>query len=246
MQPGSEQHSSLQYRKKALPFHLVRKLRALQLHRIYNLFASKFPPRPQIRVLDLGVSAADPRREYFFFEVLYPYPSQIVAAGVDSRGRFGEFFPEISYVQVSRDEPLPFPDGAFDVVFCNAVLEHVGSRDRQRKFLEEIIRVGRSCFVTTPNRWYPVEFHTMLPIIHLLPTPLYRRIFRFLGFDFFSREENLNLLDRKALAALVPPELNHELATLSFLGLPANLVLIVNADINGSRSVPFLLRPRKS
>ena len=37
------------------------------------------------------------------------------------------------------------------------------------KMASEIIRVGRKWFVTTPNRWYPFEFHMRLPFVTWLP-----------------------------------------------------------------------------
>ena len=64
---------------------------------------------------------------------------------------------------------LPFADGSFDVVFSNAVIEHVGDIDRQRLFVAEALRVGRRVFLTTPNRWFPIEVHTRLPLVHWLP-----------------------------------------------------------------------------
>ncbi len=64
---------------------------------------------------------------------------------------------------------LPFADGAFDVVYSNAVIEHVGPSERQRRFVAEALRVGRRVFVTTPNRWCPIEAHTKLPLVHWLP-----------------------------------------------------------------------------
>ena len=67
---------------------------------------------------------------------------------------------------------LPFPDGAFDVVHSNAVIEHVGGRERQEAFVREALRVGRRVFLTTPNRWFPIEVHTRLPLVHWLPDPL--------------------------------------------------------------------------
>jgi hypothetical protein len=49
------------------------------------------------------------------------------------------------------------------------VIEHVGGRDRQEAFVREALRVGRRVFATTPNRWFPIEVHTRLPLVHWLP-----------------------------------------------------------------------------
>jgi len=72
---------------------------------------------------------------------------------------------------------LPFADQAFDIVFSNSVIEHVGS-DRQAEFAREIARVGRRYWVQTPNRSSPIEAHVMLPLIHYLPKPLQQAIAR--------------------------------------------------------------------
>ena len=64
---------------------------------------------------------------------------------------------------------LPFRDGAFDIVFSNSVIEHVGGPERQRQFATEIARVGRAYWVQTPNRWFPVEPHLLTPFLHWLP-----------------------------------------------------------------------------
>jgi SAM-dependent methyltransferase len=55
---------------------------------------------------------------------------------------------------------LPFADGEFDIVFSNAVIEHVGDRERQRQLVSEALRVGRRIFITTPNCRFPIEVHT--------------------------------------------------------------------------------------
>ena len=64
---------------------------------------------------------------------------------------------------------LPFRDAAFDVVFSNSVIEHVGDAASQRRFAAEITRVGRAYWVQTPNRWFPVEQHLLTPFVHWLP-----------------------------------------------------------------------------
>ncbi len=71
---------------------------------------------------------------------------------------------------------LPFADGAFDVVFSNSVIEHVGDLDRQRRFAAEVRRVGRTYWVQTPNRWFPVEQHLLTPLVHWLPKPWQERL----------------------------------------------------------------------
>ncbi len=71
---------------------------------------------------------------------------------------------------------LPFRDGAFDVVFSNSVIEHVGDAESQRRFAREVARVGRGYWVQTPNRWFPVEQHLLTPLVHWLPKAWQRRI----------------------------------------------------------------------
>lgn len=44
---------------------------------------------------------------------------------------------------VAESDRLPFPDGAFDAVWCVAVLHHVADPDRVRRTLAEMLRVAR-------------------------------------------------------------------------------------------------------
>jgi hypothetical protein len=85
---------------------------------------------------------------------------------------------------------LPFRDDAVDLVFSNAVIEHVGGCEAQRRFLAEHRRVGRSWVATTPNRWFPVESHTRVLLRHW--SARWRR----------SRAEFTRLLSRRELADL--------------------------------------------
>jgi hypothetical protein len=71
---------------------------------------------------------------------------------------------------------LPFRDGAFDVVFSNSVIEHVGDAASQRRFADEVARVGRAYWVQTPNRRFPVEQHLLTPFLHWLPRPWQRAL----------------------------------------------------------------------
>ena len=62
---------------------------------------------------------------------------------------------------------LPFPDKEFDLVFSNAVIEHVGNESDQLQFIREHSRVGKNWMITTPNRLFPIESHTQILIRHM-------------------------------------------------------------------------------
>jgi hypothetical protein len=45
----------------------------------------------------------------------------------------------------------------------------VGDSESQARFARETMRVGRRFWVQTPNRWFPVEQHLLMPLVHWLP-----------------------------------------------------------------------------
>ena len=74
-----------------------------------------------------------------------------------------------------------FTDQEFDVVFSNSVIEHVGGYDQQCQMANEVKRVGKSYFIQTPNRFFPIEPHFLLPFFQFLPLGL--KIFLVHHFD---------------------------------------------------------------
>ena len=167
-----------------------------------GLFMELYRPGPQTTVVDVGVTDAPfgGGSSDNFFEALYAWPEQITAVGHTDLARFTAAFPRVRAVRADGRE-LPFEDGAFDLGFSNAVVEHVaGGRDGQRRFVAELCRVARHVFVTTPNRWFPVDPHTLLPFAHWLPHgPARERVLRARGFD-----DVLEPLGPRELAALFP------------------------------------------
>jgi len=73
---------------------------------------------------------------------------------------------------------LDAADGAYDAVFSNSVIEHVGDWEAQQTFAREILRVGRSVWVQTPARAFPVEPHYLTPFVHYLPREVQKRVLR--------------------------------------------------------------------
>src|SRR6185312_11942751 len=151
-----------------------------------RLFLDLLAPGPEATVVDVGVTDApfgDGSSDNFF-EALYPWPERITAVGHTGLDRFTAAFPLVTAVRADG-RALPFEDGAFELGFSNAVVEHVaGGREGQRQFIGELCRVTERVFVTTPNRQFPLDPHTLLPLAHWLPAgPRRDRLFRARGFD---------------------------------------------------------------
>ena len=76
-----------------------------------------------------------------------------------------------SYVQGDACDLKEYEDDAFDIVFSNSVIEHVGDTQQQTKMLSEAKRVGKRYFVQTPNFFFPIEPHFHVPGFQFLPFP---------------------------------------------------------------------------
>jgi SAM-dependent methyltransferase len=170
-----------------------------------RLFLDELRPTPETTVLDvgaddLGFGECAGCGTLNFFEELYPWPERVTALGVTEGTSFRRRYPRIRYVQGDACE-LPFEDGTFDVVFSNAVIEHVGGHERQRTFVLEALRVARRAFITTPNRAFPIEVHTRLPLVHWLPEGTAARIYGALHAD---AAQDVHLLSKRAFRSLFP------------------------------------------
>jgi ubiquinone/menaquinone biosynthesis C-methylase UbiE len=169
-----------------------------------DLLLKLFRPRPEDRVLDVGASA-----EIFVqhtLEDVYPYPTRIVAGGYEAN--------EVLSARRHSSQPLyvlfdgcalPFPDQSFDLVFSNAVIEHILGPGRQERFAQEVMRVGKSWFITTPNYWYPFESHHHLPLFQFFPRTVQMEYNRLLGTHITrGTVQELGLLSARQLRRLFP------------------------------------------
>jgi SAM-dependent methyltransferase len=165
--------------------------------RMYKLFIDRMKPTAQTRILDIGVSD-DENDGANFLEKHYPWPSQITCAGLGDGEQVRARYPEVTFRKITPNEKLPFDDDSFDIACSNAVIEHVGGAEQRREFIKEHLRVARSLFITAPNRWFPVEHHTGIPLLHYTPR-LFRYLLKNKSLDYWTHPTNMDFLDIRKL-----------------------------------------------
>ena len=140
---------------------------------------------------------------------------------------FNKFLRKSITSEFSETEILNYKS---DLVISSATIEHVGSYENQIKMLENIIKLtNKYFFITTPNRFFPIDFHTKLPVIHMLPKKIHRKILRLINLNEYAEEENLNLLDENTVNELINSQQNVSFEIRIFkvklFGLTSNLLI---------------------
>jgi methyltransferase family protein len=133
---------------------------------IFRDFIRRMRPTPFDRIVDIGVSDVI-NDGANVLERTYPYQRNITACGLGEGRDFQAAFPEVDYIRlITPNARLPFDDNCFDIAVANAVLEHVGSFENQAFFVRELCRIAQRVFLSVPNRFFPIEHHTALPLVH--------------------------------------------------------------------------------
>lgn len=109
---------------------------------------------------------------------------------------------------------LEMPDGSYDILFSNSVIEHVRTWEEQQAFAGEARRVGRDLWIQTPAYECPIEPHYVGLYIHHLPKRWQLRLIRWVTLWGWlhrpSKEQiqhevkTLRLLSRKEMGLLFP------------------------------------------
>ena len=129
-------------------------------------FCRQFAVTSETRILDVGGSRS-------IWE-LAPISPELTVVNLYGESVAGE----AQYVRADGCS-LPFSDKAFDIVFCNSVIEHLSSWRNVVNFAAEVRRVGVHYWVQTPNRSFPVEPHYLALFVHYLPKAWQKRLFRY-------------------------------------------------------------------
>lgn len=190
------------YYEVVKPRSLTERLIVAARDAIYDDFLRLMAPRPDETILDVG--ASDVLNDSAnVLERKDPHPQRITAVGLGEAPDFEAAFPGVAYRRIAAGEPLPFADRSFDVAMSNAVIEHVGGAEARARFVAELARVARRVFVSAPHRYFPIEHHTAIPLLHFWD-PTFALGCRALGKAKWLDPANLVLIDRARLAAAAP------------------------------------------
>ena len=188
------------------------KLSQISRSRKLTLFNEIMSPGKETKVLDVGAEVNPNDHKELQFIDIYQWKNNLSALNI-SAGHISaikENYPEVKAIVCDACK-LPWPDKSFDVVYSNAVIEHVGSFEKQKAMAGEIMRVGKRWFVTTPNRWFPFEFHMRLPFVTWLPGNGYLWIGRIVSYNhvqgkyrFGGKHNGLRLMSAHELRECFP------------------------------------------
>lgn len=127
------------------------------------------------KILDAGVSSRSRvQGENIFLDEFRFSGSCYTGLGIQDLSELARLHLDKRFVTYDG-KLFPFGDDEFDWVFSNAVIEHVGNASDQVLFLNEMLRVAKNVFFTTPAKYFPVESHTNALFLHWFPGNTFHR-----------------------------------------------------------------------
>ena len=125
-----------------------------------------------------------------------------------------------------------FGDKHFDIIFSNSVIEHLFTRENQVKMANEIRRVAKYYYIQTPNYYFPIEPHWLVPFFQFLPFKLKVTLTRNFNLGNYKKSKTreaairrvneVQLLTEKEMKTLFPEGMVYRE---KFLGLTKSITL---------------------
>lgn len=185
-------------------------------------FEKLLKPTPRTRILDVGGTE-------YNWQFVDSHPCVVLLNIAPPLADDSRRFEHV----VGDARSLPYDERSFAIAYSNSVIEHVGSFDDQRRFAEEIRRVGRQIWIQTPARESPVEPHYLTLFVHWLPERWRRRVVRYFSIwgwiqrptqdEVDAMVQEIRLLNRREMEELFP---DCEIFTERFLFIPRSHIAV--------------------
>ena len=215
-----------------IPFidNLLKKLLNYNRYKIHKIFLNETEYTTNYSILDIGTTDTEDKSHNIILQKTKENKNVYCLSDQDI-AHLKKFYPNIKKFIRADGRNSKLNDQFVDIVFSSATIEHVGSFQNQLLFIKEAFRLAKkTVFLTTPNRYYPIDFHTKLPFIHWLPKTIHRKILNFLGLSFYADEENLNLLDKNSITKIMNllEIKSYKIINFKFLFFTSNYIIIIN------------------
>ena len=188
------------------PNSLGYKFRTKRLQEFEKMFFSRFSGLEKIEILDVGGTG------YFWKNsALLSHPGLRIT--LLNLYPVETSHPAIHAVLGDATDMREFEKGSFDLVFSNSVIEHLYTLELQQKMASEILRVGKSYFIQTPNVYFPIEAHYALPFAQYYPKAFLHfiltqtklsRLKKWSSADASQYQDEIRLLNAQEMKALFP------------------------------------------
>lgn len=212
------------------PHSLASRFRAARRRKVVELIEATFAAEGRCRILDLGG-----RPDYwapFDRAMLERCKVHITTVNPEAVAG-GDGDPMFTTLDGDACDLSQWPDGSFDVVHSNSVVEHVGDWPRMEAFARETRRLAPRYYVQTPYFWFPVEPHFSAPFFHWRSEQSRARLLMKRRHGFSERAESLGqamrdvqharLLDKAQFRFLFP---DADYADEKVAGLTKSLVAV--------------------
>jgi hypothetical protein len=123
--------------------------------------AATFPDLENFHVIDLGGTVSSWTRAPI-------RPKHVTVLTFEPEGAEDVGWVDAHYADAC-DLPTLLADIRGDLVYSNAVLEHVGGTERRQRFADTVHAVADRHWVQTPYRYFPIEPHWLCPGFQFLP-----------------------------------------------------------------------------
>lgn len=205
---------------------IINKIRRQSRTKKLNQFLNFLKPSSTDTILEVGVANIEYSPADNFLIKSYPYRHNITALGIGELSKFRKTYPDVSIVSYDG-RTFPFSKSQFDIAHSNAVIEHVGPFEAQEMFLKEIVRVSKRGMITMPNKYFPIEIHTKVPLLHWTEKKIFDRFLRWIGKDW-ATDSYMYLLGESELKILIKSAdlANYRLIKNRFLGFVMTFSLI--------------------
>lgn len=197
----------------------ARKKRSDIFHRFFSI-------TPKTKILDIG--SEDGSNIATVLRGMNYAPENIYIADINGEVvRSGHERYGFTPVLIGENGNFSYPDKYFDIVYSSSVIEHVtvpkesvwdqrlsqadfisGAHVNQKRFADEVRRLGEGYFLQTPNRYFVFESHTWLPFIGWFSWNAQRNLIKFTNIFWLKKTiPDFYLLTRQELQHLFPKSL---------------------------------------